>query len=156
MPRIAICTTAALVALFTACRDGAPTIDAPSTHRAGAIPLRAAGGGGGGGSTKYLTPTGQLDVLLDANPPARTRYRIDYHNGRVIPGDADVYLIYYGDWSTADANAVTSGTPTSGICVAIRRCTSDVRDVASWVARAYSIVPKGPKRSRGGTCSSAT
>ena len=108
MPRIAICTTAALVALFTACRDGAPTIDAPSTHRADAISLRAAGGGGGGGSTKYLTPTGQLDVLLDANPPARTRYRIDYHNGRVIPGDADVYLIYYGDWSTADANAEQS------------------------------------------------
>ena len=116
MPRIAICTTAALVALFTACRDGAPTIDAPSTHRAGAIPLRAAGGGGGGGSTKYLTPTGQLDVLLDANPPARTRYRIDYHNGRVIPGDADVYAegldseyCAYHDWIEFNGTAARIG-----------------------------------------------
>ena len=54
-------------------------------------------------TTKDILPTGKgLDVQDDPNPPPRTRYKVEYHNAPVLAGASNLYIIYYGYWSTPE------------------------------------------------------
>jgi hypothetical protein len=83
---------AALI-LAAACQDALSPPAATRTLRP-AAPVTAA-------STKDIPPNGmRLGYLGETDPVPRTRYRMEYHNGRVMRGVADVYLIWYGDWAS--------------------------------------------------------
>jgi hypothetical protein len=88
-------------ALSTACKDVGPPTSAPlmTAPTRGSIPVYAAAA-----PNRDLRPTGTFDIFDDTAPPARTRYRIEYHNGAVLHGSSVVYVIWYGDWSTNTAD----------------------------------------------------
>ena len=103
---------AALVFMFAACRDAVSPPAVP-THglapRPGA-PLAAA-------VSKDILPTGnQYGLQDDPNPPARTRYRMEYHRERVFSGQPDIYFIWYGNWTgrSADQQVLTDLASTIG------------------------------------------
>lgn len=99
MPRSALYRRAigcaSLIFMFAACRDAVSPPAVP-THglapRPGA-PLAAA-------VSRDILPTGkQYGLQNDANPPARTRYRMEYHRMHVLTGSQDIYFIWYGNWA---------------------------------------------------------
>jgi len=102
---------ALLAVLSTACQDVAPpaSIAAPALST-GRTPVYAAA------PIRSTAPTGKgLDVADDTNPPARTRFRIDYHNGSVMVGASNVYFIWYGSWSASDQQIVTDFVSNVGL-----------------------------------------
>ena len=83
--------------------------DAVSPTNAATRGLAARPGASLAASSKDIVPNGKgVGVIDDPNPPARTRYRIDYHNlyhtSRVMTGVAEVYFIWYGDWTGKDVD----------------------------------------------------
>lgn len=85
-----------LLSLFFAgaCRDvAAPAVATRGFASRPGAPLAAA-------VSKDVMPTGKgMDVINDPNPPARTRYRMEYHRDLVLSGSQDIYFIWYGDWT---------------------------------------------------------
>ena len=98
-------------ALSLACKDaGPPTSIAAPTLALGPAPVYAAA------STRNTLPAGKgLDVADDTSPPARTRFRLDYHNGSVLVGTSNVYFIWYGSWSATDQQIVTDFVSNLGL-----------------------------------------
>jgi len=97
----------AAIALAVACADTDPVRTTAPVTVDGRIPVFA-----GTAGPKYVLPTGKgLDVAFDPNPPARTKNKLDYHNGPIMPGTQHIYTILYGTWGDPDtstnANIVT-------------------------------------------------
>jgi hypothetical protein len=93
--RVAVALAA--VAFLTACRDAVSPRPSAATGtlavRPDAPPFAAA--------SRDIPPSGKgIDVYDDPAPPPRTRYRVDNHSGSIMVGAADVYLTWYGGWST--------------------------------------------------------
>ena len=86
---------ATIVFMFAACRDA---VSAPDVATRGfaprpGSPLAAA-------VSRDILPTGkQYGLQDDPNPPARTRYRMEYHRMRVLDGIQDIYFVWYGNWA---------------------------------------------------------
>jgi hypothetical protein len=99
--RLAVMCCAVL--LTAACSDA---VSPPNDATRGLAPLP---GASLAASSRDIVPDGKgVDLIDDPNPPARTRYRIEYHNlyhtSRVMTGIVDVYFIWYGDWTGKDAD----------------------------------------------------
>ena len=94
------------LALLAGCSDaGPPPSTAPATAAVRGLPVRPNGDvfTANAATTKVILPTGKgLDVQDDPNPPPRTRYKVEYHPAPVLAGVSDLYIIYYGDWSTPE------------------------------------------------------
>lgn len=90
--RTAAATLLAL-ALAAACRDA--TAPRRNTN---VVPVRP---GGAFAAVNDIPPTGKGILVSDyPDPPDRTRYKVAYHNGQVMPYTVNVFFIWYGDWSS--------------------------------------------------------
>jgi hypothetical protein len=131
----------ATVTTLAACSETVPTATPavrgaiPPSHVA---PLLAAAGS----QTRDVVPNGnRLGILGDATPLARTRYRSEYHGGRVLEGAAHVYLIYYGTWAQSDKNII--GTFVGWLGLSPYFSISSLYPVATGVAPSGSVVYAG-------------
>ena len=95
-------STLLVPALLAGCSDvGPPTSSKPVTVLGRGLPLRPNGElfAANAPTSKDILPTGKgLDVQDDPNPPARTRYRVEYHGAPTLRGVQNIYLIFYGYW----------------------------------------------------------
>jgi hypothetical protein len=87
------------LALAAACQDAAEPV-APDAPPTGALLAR-------GPSPHQVPPTGKNVGTLTSTVD-RTRYRIEYHNGRVmVAGTPSVYFIWYGNWDFPSIQILT-------------------------------------------------
>lgn len=94
-PRHASFLASAAIAFAAACHN--PTSPTALDPSAGDVALARA--------PRQQPPNGQrLGTLIDSSGP-RTRYKIEYHNGPVMTGTSNIYLIWYGNWQYWDSTA---------------------------------------------------
>jgi len=91
------------LALAAACQDAAEPV-APDAPPSGALLARRP-------SPHQVPPTGKNVGALTSTVD-RTRYRIEYHNGRVMV-TPNVYFIWYGSWTGQDAPTILTDFITS-------------------------------------------
>lgn len=83
---------AALAALLAACHDAPQPVSPPEASPEDAVLA-------GGRPAQQILPTGKgVGTRTSMRKGQRTRYPIEYHNGPVMRGGANVYLIWYGTW----------------------------------------------------------
>ena len=127
--------------LVAGCGDG---VSAPPVAMRGLAPSAVASPAAA--PSKSTLPTGKgFGINNDPNPLPRTKYRIEYHNQRVLTGPQNVYLIWYGDWTNKSLDqtivgemvATIGGTPYLNVV----RLYSDSRDsvASSWVVYAGAV-----------------
>lgn len=93
----------------TACRDGAPTGSASLPPPTGVGREAAAAKGG----PVDLTPDGRRIGTLTTQGVDRTRYRVEYHQGTVMPATSNLYFIWYGNWINNPAQTILTDLATS-------------------------------------------
>jgi len=95
-------TTVLALVLLAGCSDaGPPPPSAPLTATGRGLPIRRDGEflATAAPTTKDILPTGKgIDVQDDPNPPARTRFKVEYHGAPVLAGVRNLYAIFYGYW----------------------------------------------------------
>ena len=136
-PGALICTTLALI-LAAACSD---EVSAPRAAPRGLAPRADASPAAA--PSKSTLPTGKGFGINEAPTSLpRTKYRIDYHNQLVLTGRQDVYLIWYGDWSSKSLDQTIVGDLVSTIgntpYMNVVRLYSDSRDSIASSAMIYA------------------
>jgi hypothetical protein len=99
-PLVAALSALTLIAVLSACHDSGPPL--PTA----AVPVRPeADVAISAAPTKDIRPTGKgIGVQGDLSAQARSRYRVEYHAGPIMTGTPGIYVIFYGNWTSAIAD----------------------------------------------------